>query len=115
MKLLALKNLGKTNLIFTTIAIVGYITIYFGFVGHIGLGIFQVLLALFLAIWRTDSIKPIKTHFAIYALLVIADLIAISTTNNNLPFMAWGASFLIAFYFTWMMFQLKKHHYENEQ
>ena len=113
MKELQLKNLGKTNLLFTSFAVAGYITIYFGWVLHIGLGIFQTLLCVFLVTKRRNLIRGIEKHLMVYGFLAVSDLILLFTLREQLFFIAWACSFAIAAYFTWIMYQLKKHHHEN--
>ena len=113
MKALKLNYLGKTNLIFTIVAILSYLTIYWGWIAHIGLGIFQVLLALFLVIKRRAILGHIKIHFWVYALLVLSTLLSLFFGFENLRVAAWALSFIIAFYFSWIMYQLKEVRDEN--
>ncbi|MEP2935818.1 MAG: hypothetical protein ABJM06_14605 [Gilvibacter sp.] len=115
MKPLRIQNLGKTNLVFSCIAVAGYITIYFGFIPHMSLGLFQVILCLFLLFKKYELIKKFKEHLTIYGALVITDLSLFYINDGQFAIWAWAGSFLIAFYFTYIMYQLKYVHYENNQ
>ena len=113
MKALHIDNLGKTNLIFTSVAIAGYITIYFGFIPHMALGLFQVILCIFLIAKRKEILKPLKELITIYGVLVITDLAFFYVLDSQYAIWAWAASFAIAFFFTYIMYQLQKLQNEN--
>ena len=115
MKILQLQNLGATNLTFTIVAIISYITIYFGIIPHVALAIFQTALCAFLVLKRKEVILGIKNHLIIYGLLVVLDLITFFGTTGELALAAWAFSFAIAFYFTWIMYQLIKQNHEHTQ
>lgn len=112
MKALQNQNLGQTNLIITSIAIASYITIYFGWILHMGLGLFQIVLCLFLLVKRYQFVQPLKEHLTIYGILVITDLAFFYLHDSEYATWAWAASFAIAFYFTYIMYQLKPKQHE---
>ena len=116
---IAMKALHYINLIFYTITIILYATIYFviyGLYAQFFLGIIQVIIAFTLLFYKKNFNEIIKKHFLNYWILVLVTLVAIaalsikSNFSNSFIYITilFIIPMLIATYFVYITYLIQK-------
>lgn len=108
-----LKNIYYANWVIFGTSLLLYLTLFFGAFLHILFGAFQVVIAFFLLYHFRKLTKIIQQQLVLYFILTVTTCVITYILQGDLIIYSWISTWILALFFTGILFQTKNLNYEN--